>query len=175
MEIVLFYTNEMRQILMFSFIMLLLPSCKKDKVPKGEPCTNVELLVKRSEFVGTWRWQKTWVLQTFASGNTYTFDYTPATEGFDYYCVITADGKFLGYKDSVLVEEKNLTSVFYDDDNGYGDHTLASLLNCSENQLLMTFNYSDTTDDILKIREYPLNFDDPIQKKKTSHNFFKRD
>lgn len=163
----------MRQIVILFFLGSVLFSCKKEKVP--EPCTNVTLTGQRASVVGTWRWYKTWINQIDASGSTFTYDVTPTTEGFNYYCIISADGKYKGYKDSILVDEHNLTSIFVDKDNGFGDYSLASLLDCGEEQLVMTLYSTDSTEDILKLREFPIYFDDPVQKKKSSYNFFKRD
>ncbi len=160
----------MRQVIVILFLGSLFFSCKKDKVP--EPCTNVELTGKRASVVGTWRWYTTRVYQTFTSG-TFPLDYTPVTEGFNYYCVITADGKYKGYKDSVLVDEFSMTSIFYDNNNTIGVYRLAALRNCGEEQLDMTVFSSDSTEDVLALREFPIYIKEPD--KYSTHNRFKRD
>ena len=162
----------MRQTLILIFSGMLLFSCRKDKVP--EPCTNVELKGKQLSVVGTWRWYKTWVNQTFASGNTYTFDYTPTTEGFNYYCVITEDGVYRGYKDSVLVHEHLMSSVRFENFDDVNRNAMSVYLDCYLDQLSLGVDNPSSNDSIIDIWEYPIRFDDELAKKYSKLNFFKR-
>ncbi len=160
----------MRQILMFSLIMLVLPSCKKDKVPKEEPCSNVELTGKRAAVVGTWRWDRTKVYHNFTSGTMLLYS-TPATEGFDYYCIITADGKYRGYRDSILVDEFDMTSIIQDYDSGMGKYSLSSLRNCGEEQINLAIFTNNSSEELAQL-QFPLYFKE--SNKYTSYNYFKR-
>ncbi len=162
----------MPQILLLSFAATILFSCKKDKVPKEEPCTNVELTGNREAVVGTWRWYSTRVYQSTSTGNI-PLDYTPQNQGFEYYCVITSDGKYKGYRDSVLVHDIVLTRIFVDNNSVQGKYSLSALMNCGDEQLNMTVFSSDSTEDVLALQEFPLNINETY--KYSTYNRFKRD
>ena len=162
----------MRQVLIIVFLGTLLFSCKKDKVPV--PCSGIEMIGERSKMVGTWRWYKTWVNQTFASGNTYTFDYTPDSEGFNYYCVISEDGWYKGYRDSVLVHEYLMSSVRFENFKDSNRNDLSAYLDCSMNRIGLGFNEASTNDTVIDVWEYPLRIDDEVTKKHSTLNFFKK-
>ncbi|MDX2359247.1 MAG: hypothetical protein QNK23_00480 [Crocinitomicaceae bacterium] len=126
----------------------------------------------RGDFIGTWRWDKTSVRQWFAIGSDVYLEYTPANQGFEYYCNITADGKYEGYLNSELVHLFTLSDVEWEI-KGQLDNVLALYIDCS--QELLGFDKSNLTNDTIRIQEYPLNFHDEENNLETIRNYFVRE
>jgi len=160
----------MRQILMFIFLGTVLFSCKKDKVQP--PCSGILITGERTKLLGTWRWYKTWVNQTFASGNTYTFDYTPDTEGYNYYFTISKDGIYRGYKDNVLIHEHVMSKKVNENFEHPITQYLETKVDCSDSGLRFIFNNYPQNFDTINLWEYPIRFDDEIANKHSKLNFF---
>ena len=154
-----------------SIALLLLLSCKKDKVPP--PCTGVSMTGERTLFVGTWHWYRTSVEEWFDIGPSIYYDYTPQTEGFDYYFTISEDGFFKGYRNDVLVEDIVLSIVEFENFGGVNTNGMRFSLNCDQFDVLgLTMFSSNVTQDTILTREYPLNFDDQENHLKSGQNYF---
>ncbi|MDX2359246.1 MAG: hypothetical protein QNK23_00475 [Crocinitomicaceae bacterium] len=129
----------------------------------------------RGAFVGTWRWHKTVIKQTFAIGDPYFYDYTPANQGFEYYCNITTDGMFEDYENGELVHLFTLSEVDYES-LGANSNSLVVNYNCSEsNRIGLTHPSQNLTNDSINITEFPLNFYDEENNLETIRNYFVRE
>jgi len=151
--------------------LLLLLACKKDKVPP--PCIGVSMTGERTLFVGTWHWYRTSVEEWFDIGPSIYYDYTPQTEGFDYYFTISEDGFYKGYRNNVLVHDIILSSVEFEIFGGLNTSGMSFILDCGEYDFFsLVMQNSNVTQDTIHTREYPLNFDDQENHLKSGQNYF---
>ena len=161
----------MGKVITLLFCLSLLASCKKDKVPP--PCSGVSMTGERTLFVGTWHWYRTSVEEWFDIGPSIYYDYTPQTEGFDYYFTISEDGFFKGYRNNVLVEDIVLSEIFGEIFGGQNTSGMSFRRNCAEYDMFdIVMQSSNVTEDTIHTREYPLNFDDQENHLKSGQNYF---
>jgi len=151
--------------------LLLLLSCKKDKVPP--PCSGVSMTGERTLFVGTWHWYETIVEEWFDIGPSINYYYTPQTEGFTYYFTISEDGHFRAYENDLLVEDLILSEVQFEIFGGQNTSGMQLHLNCENTEMLdLTMPSSNVTNDSIWSRRCPLNFDDQENHLKSGPNYF---
>jgi len=161
----------MGKVITLLFCLSLLASCKKDKVPP--PCSGVSMTGERTLFVGTWHWYRTSVEEWFDIGPSIYYDYTPQTEGFDYYFTISEDGFFKGYRNNVLVEDIVLSEIVGEIFGGQNISAMTFSRNCAEYDMFdIIMQSSNVTQDTIHTREYPLNFDDQENHLKSALNYF---
>ena len=161
----------MGKVITLLFCLSLLASCKKDKVPP--PCSGVSMTGERTLFVGTWHWYRTSVEEWFDIGPSIYYDYTPQTEGFDYYFTISEDGLYKGYRNNVLVDDLILSRVKFENFGGVNTSTMRFALNCNELTIFDIVMFSsNVTQDTILTRDYPLNFDDQENHLKSGQNYF---
>jgi len=128
---------------------------------------------ERTLFVGTWHWYRTSVEEWFDIGPSIYYDYTPQTEGFDYYFTISEDGLYKGYENNVLVHDIILSSVEFEIFEGLNSSGMRFSLNCDQYNILeLVMSSSNVTEDTIYTREYPLNFDDQENHLKSALNYF---
>ena len=148
-------------------------SCKKDKVP--EPCTGVSMSGERAVFQGKWRWYKTWVTEWFDMGSDIILDYTPQSEGFEYYFTISSDGRYQGYRDGLLVDNFIMSNVQYEYFMSSDRNVMTLDLNCTNEKIRLGINNPITNNDSIDLIEYPFNFNDPANHLYSNINFFVRE
>lgn len=100
-------------IVLLGFLLLL--ACKKDQTQGA--CSGVQMTGSKEVFVGKSIWYNTVVKEWFDVGTPIYHDYTPATEGFNYYFVITEDGKYKGYKNDTLIHDFILDKIDFESFN----------------------------------------------------------
>jgi hypothetical protein len=156
--------------------LVILLACKKDVVPEPEPpCSSINMTLNdREVFVGTWRWHSTTVREWFDVGPSIYHDYTPITEGFEYYFTLSEDGKFKSYRDGVLEDEFILSSVDYEL-FGINYNLLQLNIGCTESKFDLGQAISNVTNDSIRTFYCPLNFYDPIARRESNLNFFVRE
>ena len=157
----------------FVLIALSFTSCKKDKVP--EPCTGVTLEGEETVYVGKWRWYKTRIRQWFDIGTDYFYDVTPSSEGFEYYCLISSNGIFEGYRNDTLVDKFILSSVDYELFSSSTINGITFLINCETEMLSLSHLNPETNEDTIRIYELPLFYKNDTEKKETIRNYFVRE
>jgi len=162
----------MGKIITILFCAVFLFSCKKDKVFS---CDSISMTGERTEFVGKWRWHKTWVTQWFDFGPDNLLNYTPQNQGFEYYFTISESGEFNGYKNNVLVHDFVLTEVQFENFTSTTSHGMRVSLNCTEKEINIARYFPLLGYDSLHLIEYPLNFDDQDNKLYSNTNFFMRE
>jgi hypothetical protein len=162
----------MKRILPILILAIVILGCKKDKTTP--PCTNVSMVGERETFVGKWRWYKTSVREWFDVGPDIFHDYTPTTEGFEYYFIISENGVFKSYRDNVL-ENDFLMSYANFEINGEMNNVLTTALNCSSLELSLVESNLNSTDDSVFIYEYPLNFYNEVEQRESKVNYFVRE
>jgi len=150
--------------------LLLLLSCKKDKVPP--PCTGISMTGERELFVGTWHWYNTTVEEWFDVGSSVYHDYTPLTEGFNYYFTVSQDGLYKGYRNDTLVQDLILSNVDYEVFQTVTVEGMSFNVDCSEDLFDLQKFAFNTTDDSIYQFAYPLNFDDQVNHLRTGRNHF---
>ncbi|MDX2359248.1 MAG: hypothetical protein QNK23_00485 [Crocinitomicaceae bacterium] len=160
----------MSKIIGVVFCTLLLFSCKKEQTPA--PCEGICMSGERDFFVGTWHWYSTTVEEWFDLGSSVYHDYTPVTEGFNYYFTISNDGIYRGYENSTLVHEKILSSVEYENFNTANVIQLG--MNCTGESISLS-NALYLSSDSIRTVSYPLNFDDQENHLRTLYNYFVRE
>jgi hypothetical protein len=165
----------MKSILFIALSLILLVACKKDKIPEPEPpCTGVTLSGDRSAFVGTWRWYKTVVREWFDIGPDLSHEYTPITEGFEYYITISEDGKFKSYRDGILEDDFILSAVDYEIFVASGGGMVFKI-DCTPNEVGFIYSTLNPQVDSIASPEYPLNFYNEIEKRESKDNYFVRE
>jgi hypothetical protein len=152
---------------------LIVLSCKKDKTP--EPCTGISMVGERERFVGKWKWYKTIVQEWFDVGTPIYHDYTPVTEGFDYYFTISSDGLYKGYRNDTLIHDFMMTGEPEEIFNGYPVDVFKAKLDCAEEELeFIHWVWNDQEDTIYQLK-YPLNFRDEELQLESKNNYFVRE
>ena len=157
----------------FVLIALSFTSCKKDKVP--EPCTGVTLEGEETVYVGKWQWYKTRIRQWFDIGTDYFYDVTPSSEGFEYYCLISSNGIFEGYRNDTLVDRFILSSIEFEQFTDTIVNGMTFNLDCSVKMLNISHLYPLNNSDSIRIHEYPIKFTDEVAKKQSVINFLVRE
>src|SRR3989338_5840187 len=158
------------RLLLFILLLVLLMSCKKDKVPP--PCTGVSMAGDRELFVGKWRWYNTLVEEWFDVGPSNWLSYNPQNQGFEYYFTISADGIFKGYRNDTLIEEFILNKVTFEVYNGQTCDLIEFTKDCSESTIDLTHYYFNTTNDSIWTSLFPFNFDDQENHLESKLNYF---
>jgi len=162
----------MGKIIGLLFCITILFSCKKDKVFL---CEGVSMTGNRTEFVGKWRWHKTWVTQWFDLGPDILLIYTPQNQDFEYYFTISEGGEFNGYKNNILVHDFVLSEVQFENFSSTIIHGMRVSLNCTEEEINIARDFPLLGYDSLRLPEYPLNFNDQGNKLYSNTNFFMRE
>jgi len=150
--------------------LLLLVSCKKDKVPP--PCMGISMTGDRELFVGKWRWYSTTVEEWFDVGPSNYLNYTPQNQGFEYYFTISFDGLFKGYRNDTLIEQFVLDQVVYESYNGQPVEAIQFTKNCTNTTMDLSHYYINATNDSIWTTLFPINFDDQENHLKSLRNFF---
>jgi hypothetical protein len=114
------------------------------------------------------------VREWFDIGPDTSHDYTPLTEGFDYYFTISEDGYFKSYRDGVLEDEFILSSVDFEI-VGSNSNVLVLKLDCGSYEMGLIKENTNLTNDTIACLEYPLNFYNEIEKRESKDNFFVRE
>jgi hypothetical protein len=165
----------MKSILFIALSLILLVACKKDKIPEPEPpCTGVTLSGDRSPFVGTWRWYNTVVREWFDIGPDTSHDYTPLTEGFEYYITISQNGEFKSYRDGILEDDFILSAVDYEIFVASGGGMVFKI-DCTPNEVGFVYMTSAEPVDSILCDDYPLNFYNEAEKRESIYNYFVRE
>jgi hypothetical protein len=163
----------MNRALLIPLILVSIFSCKKDKVEA--PCTNVSMVGERERFVGKWKWYNTIVEEWFDVGPSIFHNYTPASEGFQYYFTISQSGDFKGYRNDTLVHDFLLTGVPEENFNGVDFDYFLTKINCGVEELDFQQWVWYNTKDSLFTGNYPFDFRDEIEQRESKQNFFVRE
>ena len=135
-------------------VVLLLSCIKEDYPPE---CTPKELTeVQKSNFGGKWRWYSTTVEEWFDVGQSIYHYYTPQNQGFEYYFIITDEGRYKGYQNDTLVHDfilnKN-TNYFSNNNFLYG---VSFSTDCSVFGLSFSKNIPNQSLDTLSTISFPI-------------------
>lgn len=131
--------------------------------------------VQSSNLVGKWRWYKTDIEQWFDVGPSNFYEVTPQSEGFEYYFIISEDGKFKGYKNDTLVHEWIFNKTSYQNIDGDTMKTITFNLDCTNLKLSFSRLPYSYNLDTLATRSYPIQFDDEQNHLRTHRNYFSRE
>jgi hypothetical protein len=91
-------------------------------------------------------------------------NYTPATEGFDFYFTLSQNGKFESYRNGLLEDKFVLSSVEYEN-VGQNFNLLLLKINCNENEFDLDKLVSNITNDTIRTFYCPINFIDAEAKR----------
>jgi len=163
----------MDKIVRISFLLLIIFSCKKDKVPP--PCAGVSMTGDRELFVGKWRWYKTLVVEWFDVGPSNYYEYTPQNQGYTYYFVITVDGIYKGYRNDTLIHDFLLSTVDFEKFNGSTADVMEIFMDCNSDKMDLTHFIANTTADTIQSLKFPLQFNEQQTHLYTGHNHFVRE
>ena len=127
---------------------------------------------ERELFVGKWRWYGTTVMEWFDVGNPIFHNYTPQNQGYEYYCTISTDGIYRGYRNDTLIHDLILSKVDFEIFNGVNTSGMNINLNCLDNLIELNHLSLNLTKDTISIGQYPLNFKDDENHLESLRNFF---
>ncbi len=157
-------------IILLSFLTL---GCEKDKtIPL---CSGVSMTNERALFVGTWHWYGTTIEEWFDVGVSNYYEYTPQSEGFDYYFTISENGILKGYRDSVLQHDFKLSKIEHENFSGSTTNVMQFNINCSSYSLELFKFVSVVTNDTIHTSKLPLNFVDNANHLRSHRNHFVRE
>lgn len=149
------------------FCMLLLIGCTKDKT-----CGGVDMLEGEKSFIiGRWNWYKTRMEEWFDVGNSNWYDITPQSEGFEYHFDVTADGKYLGFRNDTLIFNFLMTNSV-EELNGNTINYVLFNVDCGEIEFIINQNIWNQTNDSIFTNNYPLSFNDPENHLKSHKHYF---
>lgn len=165
--------EKMGKVISVILLSVVVFSCKKDKIP--EPCQGISMSGNKAMLIGTWRWYNTSVEEWFDIGSPIYHDYTPFSEGFDYYFTIDIHGNFKGYENGELRDQHIFSSINSEIWNGSIVNGIEFGTDCLNEDLQIRQFSSNVTNDSIYIFKYPLNFDDEINHLRTKRNYFVRE
>jgi hypothetical protein len=153
--------------------MFLLGCIKEDYPPECVPRNLTEL--QKSNFGGKWRWFETDIEQWFDFGPSNYLDYTPQSQGFEYYFIINDEGMFRGYRNDSLVHEFVFNRSTSHTNSNEILYRITFKYDCIDFDINFTKLLSSLNLDTITTQSFPINFNDEENHLISKRNYFVRE